>query len=150
MRYVFGGKKWTGFGWDSNTCTITTSEDHCAKWITANPREWGLRKKGLPHFDLCTTMFSASIATINIARPSTISPLDSNDDDELERGHPTMEHVNSFRTRDVNQCSSASKGLRRKGGRRGRSNKLDSSIGSITACSEAKTRKLEKIFNDDI
>ncbi|KAL0446214.1 UNVERIFIED_CONTAM: hypothetical protein Slati_1749300, partial [Sesamum latifolium] len=85
--------KWTGFGWDPNTCTIIANEDRWAEQ-TANLRESGLRKKGLPHFDLCTEMFSTFVATTNIARSSAMPPLGSNDDDELDGSHPTMKHVN--------------------------------------------------------
>ncbi|KAK4400498.1 hypothetical protein Sango_1155900 [Sesamum angolense] len=75
-----------GFGSHPNTCTITASEDRWAEWVAANSRELGLRKKGLPHFDLCTEMFSAFIAIGNIACSSAMPPLDSN---ELDGSHPT-------------------------------------------------------------
>ncbi|KAL0402432.1 UNVERIFIED_CONTAM: Transposon Ty3-G Gag-Pol polyprotein [Sesamum latifolium] len=117
--------KRTGFGWDPNTCIDTASEDCWAEWVAliANPREFGLRKKGLPHFDLCTEMFSTSVATSNIARSSVMPLLDTNGDDELDVSYPTMEP-----------------------GQSGRSNNID----AITACSEAKTRKLAKISNNNI
>ncbi|KAK4394097.1 hypothetical protein Sango_1880500 [Sesamum angolense] len=79
-------------------CLKPLCEYYCTKWITSNQGELGLRTKGLPHFDSCTEMFSASVATGNIAHSSAMPPLDSNDDDELEGSHPTMEHVNSFET----------------------------------------------------
>ncbi|KAL0443991.1 UNVERIFIED_CONTAM: hypothetical protein Slati_2121800 [Sesamum latifolium] len=121
--------KRTGFGWDPSTYTVTASEDRWAEWVAANTRESGLRKKGLPHFNLCTEMFSASVATGNIARSSAIPPLDTNADDELD------EHQE--------ECNG-------KGGQSGHSNKTNTCIDAITACSEAKTRKLEKNSNNDI
>ncbi|KAL0431210.1 UNVERIFIED_CONTAM: hypothetical protein Sradi_0747000 [Sesamum radiatum] len=108
--------KRTGFGWDPSTYTVTASEDRWAEWVAANPIESGLRKKGLPHFDLCTEMFSASVATGNIARSSAIPPLDTNDDDEFDVSHPTMEPVNSFSAGVVNHYSRASRGVQRKRG----------------------------------
>ncbi|XP_011078120.1 L10-interacting MYB domain-containing protein-like [Sesamum indicum] len=75
--------KRTGFGWDPTTYTVTASEDRWTEWIAANPREFGLRKKSLPHFDLCTEMFSTSVATSNIARSSAIPHFNNNGDDEL-------------------------------------------------------------------
>ncbi|KAL0433631.1 UNVERIFIED_CONTAM: hypothetical protein Slati_2697400 [Sesamum latifolium] len=124
MRYVFGAK--------------------------ANPRESGLRKKGLPKFYLYTEMFSASVTTGNIARSSPMPPLNTNDDDELDVSHTTMEPINTLSIGAVNQYSRASRGVQRKGGQSGRSNKIDTCIDAITACSKAKTRKLEQISNNDI
>ncbi|KAK4383127.1 hypothetical protein Sango_2806000 [Sesamum angolense] len=108
--------KRTGFCWDSNMCTVTASEDRWAKWAAANLREYGLRKRGPHHFDLCIKMFSASVATYNIARSFAVPPLDTNDDDELDVRHPTMEPVNIFSIGAVNQYSRASRGVQRKGG----------------------------------
>ncbi|KAL2235792.1 UNVERIFIED_CONTAM: hypothetical protein Sindi_1311400 [Sesamum indicum] len=124
--------KQTGFGWDPTTHTITASEDRCAKW--ANPREFGLRKKGLPHFDLCIEMFSASAATGNIARSSAI-PL-----------WTPMMMMKLIRGYEI------SKSIKRSGTERGQSdhsNKIVTCIDAITTYSEAKTRKLAKFSNDE-
>ncbi|KAL0307675.1 UNVERIFIED_CONTAM: hypothetical protein Sangu_3015400 [Sesamum angustifolium] len=94
--------KRTGFGWDPTTYTVTASEDRWAEWVEANPKESELRKKGLPHFDLCNEMFSTSVAIGNIGRSSAMPPLDTNDNDELDVSHPTMEPVNTFSAEAVN------------------------------------------------
>ncbi|KAL2237557.1 UNVERIFIED_CONTAM: hypothetical protein Sindi_0947400, partial [Sesamum indicum] len=83
--------KRTGFGWDPTTCTVTASEDRWAEWIAVNPRESGLKKKGLPHFDLCTEMFSSSLATGSNARSSAMPPVSNNDNDEVDVSYPAMD-----------------------------------------------------------
>ncbi|KAL2232980.1 UNVERIFIED_CONTAM: hypothetical protein Sindi_1478000 [Sesamum indicum] len=107
--------KRTGFGWDRTTCTVTASEDRWAEWIVANPRESGLKKKGLPHFDLCTEMFSTSVATGSNTRSSAMPPIANNDDDKVNVNYPTMDSGNplSFGTEKIPR---ATRGVLRKGG----------------------------------
>ncbi|KAL2231137.1 UNVERIFIED_CONTAM: hypothetical protein Sindi_1708100 [Sesamum indicum] len=141
--------KRTGFGWDPTTYTVTASDDHWAEWVAANPRESGLRKKGLPHFNLCTEMFSASVATGNVARSSAMPPFDNNDDDEVDVSYPTVDPGNPFSSAAV-KYPRASRGVQLKGGQSDHSNRIDTCIDAITARCKAKTRKLARISNDNI
>ncbi|KAH6786747.1 hypothetical protein C2S52_006299 [Perilla frutescens var. hirtella] len=52
-----------------------------------NPREAKLRYKGLPHYPYCTEMFGSSIATGDLARSSTMSTWDSNEEDDLNNSY---------------------------------------------------------------
>ncbi|KAL2251491.1 L10-interacting MYB domain-containing protein-like [Sesamum indicum] len=141
--------KRTDFGWDPTTCTVTASEDRWAEWIPANPRESGLKKKGLPHFDLCTEMFSSSVATGSNARSSAMPPVSNNDDDEVGVSYPAMDSSNPLSSGTEN-IQRATRGVQRIGGQNDQWNRIDACIDAITTCSEAKTRKLAKISNDDI
>ncbi|KAL2250245.1 UNVERIFIED_CONTAM: hypothetical protein Sindi_2498200 [Sesamum indicum] len=141
--------KRTGFGWDLTTCTVTASEDRWVEWITVNPRESGLKKKGLPHFDLCTVMFSSSMATGSNARSSTMPPVSNNDNDEVDVSYPAMDSGNPLSS-EPEKIPTATRGVQRKGGQSDRLKRIDACIDAITACSEAKTWKLAKISNDDI
>ncbi|XP_011100877.1 L10-interacting MYB domain-containing protein-like [Sesamum indicum] len=115
--------KRTGFGWDPTTYTVTASEDRWAEWVAANPRESGLGKKGLPHFDLCTEMFCASVATSNIARSFAMPPFDNNDHDEVDVSHPTMDTGNPLSSGAVKNPRAA-RGVQRKGGQSDCSNRI--------------------------
>ena len=117
--------------------------------MPANPRESGLKKKGLPHFDLCTEMFSTSVATGNIVRSSAMPPVDNNDDDEVDVIDPTMDIGNPLSS-GPEKIPTATRGVQRKGGQSDWLKRIDACIDAITACSKAKTRKLAKISNDDI
>ncbi|KAL2240206.1 uncharacterized protein At2g29880-like [Sesamum indicum] len=141
--------KQTGFGWDPTTCTVTASEDCWAEWIVANPRESGLKNKGLPHFDLCTEMFSFSVATGSHARSSAMPPVSNNDNDDVDVSYPAMATDNPLAS-GPEQNPTATRGRQRKGGQSDRLKRVDKCIDAITACSEAKTRKLANISNDNI
>ncbi|XP_011101900.1 uncharacterized protein LOC105179938 [Sesamum indicum] len=165
MRYVLGAKlkgkanrlrmlwrkfydlvyKRTGFGWEPTTCTVTASEDRWAEWIAANPRESGLKKKGLPHFDLCTEMFSSSAATGSNAHSSAMPPIANNDDDKVDVSYPAIDSGNPLSS-GTEKIQRATRGVQRKGGQSDWWDQIDACIDAITACSEAKTRKLAKIF----
>ncbi|KAL2231118.1 UNVERIFIED_CONTAM: hypothetical protein Sindi_1706200 [Sesamum indicum] len=141
--------KRTGFGWDPTTCTVTASEDRWVEWIAVNPRESGLKKKGLPHFDLCTEMFSSSVATGSNARSSAMPPVSNNDNDEVDVSYPAMDSGNPLSS-GPEKIPTATRGVQRKGGQSDWLKRIDACIDAITACSKAKTRKLAKISNDDI
>ncbi|KAL2240711.1 UNVERIFIED_CONTAM: hypothetical protein Sindi_0712300 [Sesamum indicum] len=141
--------KRTGFGWDPTTCTVTASEDRWAEWIAVNPRESDLKKKGLPHFDLCTEMFSSSVATSSHARSSTMPPVSNNDNDDIDVSYPAMATGNPLAS-EPKQIPTATRGRQRKGGQSDRLKRVDKCIDAITACSEAKTRRLANISNDNI
>ncbi|KAL2240847.1 UNVERIFIED_CONTAM: hypothetical protein Sindi_0725900 [Sesamum indicum] len=108
--------KRTGFGWDPTTCTVTASEDRWAEWIAANPRESGLEKKGLPHFDLCTEMFSSSVATGSHARSFAMPPVSNNDNDDVDVSCPAMATGNPLAS-GPEQNLTATRGRQRKGGK---------------------------------
>ncbi|XP_011102126.1 uncharacterized protein LOC105180135 isoform X1 [Sesamum indicum] len=141
--------KRTGFGWDPTTCTVTASEDRWAEWIAANPRESGLKKKGLPHFDLCTEMFSSSVATGSHARSSAMPPVSNNDNDDVDVSYPTMATGNPLES-GPEQIPTARRGRQRKGEQSDRLKRVDKCIDAITACSEVKTQKLTNVMNDNI
>ncbi|KAL2249897.1 L10-interacting MYB domain-containing protein-like [Sesamum indicum] len=141
--------KRTGFGWDPTTCTVTASEDRWAEWIAVNPRESGLKKKGLPHFDLCTEMFSSSVATSSHARSSAMPPISNNDNDDVDVSYSAMDTGNPLSS-GPEQIPTATRGRQQKGGQSDRLKRVDKCIDAITACSEAKTQRLANISNDNI
>ncbi|XP_011069629.1 uncharacterized protein LOC105155452 [Sesamum indicum] len=141
--------KRTGFGWDLTMCTVTASEDRWAEWIAVNPRQSGLKKKGLPHFDLCTEMFSSSVATGSNARSCAMPPVSNNDNDEVDVSYPALDTGNPLSS-GPEKIPTARRGVRRKGGQSDRLKRVDKCIDAITAYNEAKTRKLANISNDNI
>ncbi|KAG8377393.1 hypothetical protein BUALT_Bualt08G0028400 [Buddleja alternifolia] len=52
-----------------------------------NPGEANLRKKGLPHYPLCTEMFSGSVATGACSRSAAMDPIDADDKQEKDVGY---------------------------------------------------------------
>ncbi|KAK4429237.1 hypothetical protein Salat_1224000, partial [Sesamum alatum] len=81
----------TGWGWDSERNTITDDAGRLDELYREQPELKKIIEHGLPHFDLCTQMFSRNTAHGGIARSSANPPRAFNaqasaDDDQLTAG----------------------------------------------------------------
>ncbi|KAK4412722.1 hypothetical protein Salat_2919400 [Sesamum alatum] len=81
----------TGWGWDSERNTITDDAGRLDELYREKPELKKIIEHGLPHFDLCTQMFSRNTAHGGIARSSANPPRAFNaqasaDDDQLTAG----------------------------------------------------------------
>ncbi|KAL7098500.1 hypothetical protein ACP275_09G021400 [Erythranthe tilingii] len=153
--------KKTGFGWDPLTCTVTAPEDYWSSWIAENPNEASLRKKGLPHYDLCTEMFSNSVATGSISRSSTMAPLDSDDEDALNTtssagpsrvprtnyGSPSFSNLGS--PSNLNNIESP-KINDKKQSKSNRSSRIDQALDAWTSVNSARASKMIKQSSSSI
>ncbi|KAK4413345.1 hypothetical protein Salat_2747100 [Sesamum alatum] len=98
---ISGGAGW---GWNSQLNTVIDEHGRLEELYRANPEYKKIIEHGLPHFDLCTEMFSRNIATGAWGRSATHGPRSSHgehggtDEMQVENDHST--HVGSRRSRD--------------------------------------------------
>ncbi|KAM7522889.1 hypothetical protein LguiA_012791 [Lonicera macranthoides] len=74
----------TGFGWSSETNTVTADENVWSTYLKANPNACVFKKKGLLGYETLFKIFKNTTATGQFGRASNQGPLDS--DEELDVG----------------------------------------------------------------
>ncbi|KAI8535959.1 hypothetical protein RHMOL_Rhmol10G0216400 [Rhododendron molle] len=76
--------KQTGIGWDEVTGTVTMSDSQWQLYIQAHPDAKPFRTKGLEHYDLLAELLGNTMVTGAYAPDSTIGPITTDDEDEME------------------------------------------------------------------
>ncbi|KAK6124246.1 hypothetical protein DH2020_041998 [Rehmannia glutinosa] len=148
--------KKTGFGWDPLSGTMTAPEEYWTSWIAENPEEASLRKKGLPHYDLCTEMFSKSVATGAFARSSVFGPLDSDEEGDLDPTYKVTTQTEGIplgvgtptSLDPLQQPSSLYKASDKKAAKSTRSSRLDEAIDAWTSVNKESVKRMKKKSND--
>ncbi|XP_058208872.1 uncharacterized protein LOC131321889 [Rhododendron vialii] len=76
--------KQTGLGWDEATGTVTMSDTDWQLYLQAHPDAKPFRTKGLEHYDLLAELLGNTMATGAYAPDSTVGPITTDDEDEME------------------------------------------------------------------
>ncbi|KAL6565400.1 hypothetical protein OROGR_002351 [Orobanche gracilis] len=74
----------TGFGWDSETNTVTASDEVSKIYIRVHKLAGQFRRKGLDHYNLMAIIFNKNSATGVLHHSSTQDPPNTDEENELE------------------------------------------------------------------
>ncbi|KAL6494699.1 hypothetical protein OROGR_031499 [Orobanche gracilis] len=96
----------TGFGWDSETNTVSASDEVWKSYIRVHKLAGQFRRKGLDHYNLMAIIFNKNSATGVLHHSSTQDPPNTDEENELENQYLNNGvHVNL--DKDVNLDNSA-------------------------------------------
>ncbi|XP_062118539.1 uncharacterized protein LOC133832159 [Humulus lupulus] len=75
----------TGMGWDTQTKTVTASDEVCDTYLKKYPNAKRFRKKGLQHYEMLGEIFNNTTATGGMSYASTQLPPSSVEERQQER-----------------------------------------------------------------